>query len=121
MEGLSVNWYNDKKNEWKDIIESVASEIKKSEEIVEKDIIQSMVLYKISMKDEKLVFKGGTSLSKAYNIIDRFSEDLDLSSKERLSEFERRRVKENIENIASEIGLKPINSKIWGRGILLVI
>lgn len=26
-----------------------------------------------------LVFKGGTSLSKAYNIIDRFSEDVDLT------------------------------------------
>ena len=25
------------------------------------------------------VFKGGTSLSKAYNLIDRFSEDIDLS------------------------------------------
>ena len=71
-----MNWYNDKKNEWKDIIESVASEIKKSEEIVEKDIIQSMVLYKISMKDERLVFKGGTSLSKAYNICANYRENI---------------------------------------------
>ncbi len=28
---------------------------------------------------EHLVFKGGTSLSKAYGLIDRFSEDLDLT------------------------------------------
>ena len=28
---------------------------------------------------DKLVFKGGTSLSKAYKVIDRFSEDVDLT------------------------------------------
>jgi hypothetical protein len=28
---------------------------------------------------EKLTFKGGTSLSKVYKIIDRFSEDIDLT------------------------------------------
>jgi predicted nucleotidyltransferase component of viral defense system len=28
---------------------------------------------------EKLTFKGGTSLSKVYKIIDRFSEDVDLT------------------------------------------
>ena len=28
---------------------------------------------------EHLIFKGGTSLSKAWNLIDRFSEDIDLA------------------------------------------
>ena len=45
-----MNWYKDKKNEWKDIIETVAREIKRSDEIVEKDTIQSMFLYKISIE-----------------------------------------------------------------------
>lgn len=36
------------------------------------------VLFSSSLKQD-LVFKGGTSLSKAYNIIDRFSEDVDIT------------------------------------------
>lgn len=28
---------------------------------------------------DKLIFKGGTSLSKAWGLIDRFSEDIDLA------------------------------------------
>lgn len=50
--------------------------------IIEKDIWVCYVLQTIfsdnDLKD-KLVFKGGTCLSKAYNVIDRFSEDVDLA------------------------------------------
>lgn len=47
--------------------------------MVEKDTIQSMFLLELSKSELPFVFKGGTSLSKAYSIIDRFSEDIDLS------------------------------------------
>ena len=30
-------------------------------------------------EDDDVVFKGGTSLSRAYRLIDRFSEDIDLA------------------------------------------
>lgn len=30
-------------------------------------------------EEKRMVFKGGTSLSKAYNLIDRFSEDIDVT------------------------------------------
>ena len=49
--------------------------------MVEKDFWTCWVLYKLfSDKEmaEMLRFKGGTSLSKAYHLIERFSEDLDL-------------------------------------------
>jgi len=36
-------------------------------------------LYSISEFAEQLIFKGGTSLSKSYNLIDRFSEDCDIT------------------------------------------
>lgn len=36
-------------------------------------------LFALDCVKEHLIFKGGTSLSKAYGIIDRFSEDIDLS------------------------------------------
>ena len=40
-----------------------------------------MVLKNLALSGfhDKVVFKGGTSLSKAYNCIDRFSEDVDLA------------------------------------------
>lgn len=49
--------------------------------MVEKDFWVSWVLWRIfSDKDlqETLLFKGGTSLSKGYGLIERFSEDLDM-------------------------------------------
>jgi predicted nucleotidyltransferase component of viral defense system len=49
--------------------------------IAEKDFWVTYVLERI-FSDEKLssmlIFKGGTSLSKVYAIIERFSEDIDL-------------------------------------------
>lgn len=49
--------------------------------IIEKDwwVVQTLCL--VSQMDiaEHLVFKGGTSLSKAWGLIDRFSEDIDLA------------------------------------------
>ncbi len=51
------------------------------ESLVEKDFWVCLVLKSIfeceSIKDI-LLFKGGTSLSKVYNLINRFSEDIDL-------------------------------------------
>ena len=48
---------------------------------VEKDYWVTKALRNLSLSDfrDAAVFKGGTSLSKAYRIIDRFSEDIDLA------------------------------------------
>lgn len=48
---------------------------------VEKDYWLTTVLHELSRSKyrEIAVFKGGTSLSKAYGIIQRFSEDVDLA------------------------------------------
>ena len=49
--------------------------------IIEKDwwVVQSLRLINQMDIAEHLVFKGGTSLSKAWRLIDRFSEDIDLA------------------------------------------
>ncbi|MGN0331219.1 MAG: nucleotidyl transferase AbiEii/AbiGii toxin family protein [Kineothrix sp.] len=39
--------------------------------MIEKDTIQSMFLFELAKSELPFVFKGGTSLSKAYNLIDR--------------------------------------------------
>ncbi len=51
-------------------------------EVIEKDYWVVWILERLfSLKNLKphLTFKGGTSLSKVYGVIDRFSEDIDLS------------------------------------------
>lgn len=100
-----MNWYKEYQAEWKEIIETVARELGRSEQMVEKDTIQSIFLFELAKSDLPFVFKGGTSLSKAYNLIDRFSEDIDLSMNRRPTQSERVKSKELIIEIAENLGL----------------
>ncbi|MBQ3356172.1 MAG: nucleotidyl transferase AbiEii/AbiGii toxin family protein [Oscillospiraceae bacterium] len=104
-----MNWYKEYKDQWKEIIETVAAETRRTTLTVEKDTVQSMFLFELSKCDIPFVFKGGTSLSKAYGLIDRFSEDIDLSASGKLSESERKSAKAIITSIADTIGLVLIN------------
>lgn len=64
-----------------DLISQTATRMKVQPAIVEKDVWVCTVLDRLFTSDafrERLVFKGGTSLSKAFGIIERFSEDVDL-------------------------------------------
>lgn len=105
-----MNWYRENREEWKQIIETVALEEHRNVQMVEKDTLQSMFLLELSKSKLPFVFKGGTSLSKAYNLIDRFSEDIDLSAERKLSEAERKKVKSEMCKIADKLGLELINS-----------
>ena len=100
-----MNWYKEYQTDWKEIIETVARELGRSEQMVEKDTIQSMFLFELAKSELPFVFKGGTSLSKAYNLIDRFSEDIDLSMNRRPTQSERVKSKEWIIEIAENLGL----------------
>jgi len=100
-----VNWYREFYDEWKEIIETVARELGRTEQVVEKDTIQSMFLFELAKSELPFVFKGGTSLSKAYHLIDRFSEDIDLSMDRRPTQTERAKSKELIVGIAERLGL----------------
>lgn len=104
-----MNWYKEYQTEWKEIIETVARELGRSEQMVEKDTIQSMFLFELAKSELPFVFKGGTSLSKAYNLIDRFSEDIDLSMNRRPTQSERVKSKELIIEIAKNLGLSLSN------------
>jgi hypothetical protein len=64
-----------------DIIMATAFKMGMNEAIIEKDFWVCWILEMIfhhSKYFERLAFKGGTSLSKGYGIIERFSEDVDL-------------------------------------------
>ena len=64
-----------------DILRTAAASAERSAVVLEKDIWVCWVLHALfSMPDpHPMAFKGGTSLSKVYRIIDRFSEDVDIT------------------------------------------
>lgn len=77
------NWMNYTDNERKQILERTSATMAEhfAISIVEKDWWVTTVLnalYNTSVAPY-LSFKGGTSLSKAWNVVERFSEDIDLA------------------------------------------
>lgn len=68
------------KNLFRQAIQFTSDQLKILPIYVEKDYWVTFALYTIFNNDigKDTVFKGGTSLSKCYNVIERFSEDIDL-------------------------------------------
>ena len=68
---------------------------------IEKDwwVVRTLQLVFQTAIAEHTVFKGGTSLSKAWNLIDRFSEDIDLALDRKFLGFE----KEDLEMSGSQV------------------
>lgn len=81
-------------------------------EIVEKDYFVTLFLKRIAAVMPDIVFKGGTSLSKCYHIIKRFSEDIDLNvqSEKKPSESKRKQLKANITKIISDLDFGLTNA-----------
>ena len=104
-----MSWYKEHRDQWKEIIETVAAEEHRTTQMVEKDTVQSMILFEISKSELPFVFKGGTSLSKAYGLIDRFSEDIDLSMNRKPTESEKKKTKNSIVAIADDLGFTLTN------------
>ena len=67
--------------ERQDLFKNTAARVGMNAAIVEKDfwvcIVLDHLFHECKWKDN-IAFKGGTSLSKAYKVIERFSEDIDL-------------------------------------------
>ena len=104
-----MSWYDEYKDQWREIIETVAAEERRTTQMVEKDTIQSMIILDLSKSEIPFVFKGGTSLSKAYGLIDRFSEDIDLSMNRKPTESEKKKTKNIITEIGERMGFKLAN------------
>ena len=78
-------------------------------EIVEKDYYITLILRKLSEMFDFVVFKGGTSLSKCHKVIDRFSEDIDITIDNSLSQGQKKKLKYGIVEIVEEFGMKISN------------
>ncbi|MGD9154993.1 MAG: nucleotidyl transferase AbiEii/AbiGii toxin family protein [Bacillota bacterium] len=86
-------------HEDKELFEQVltltADNMKIDAAIVEKDYFVTMLLQEIARRQPTIIFKGGTSLSKCYKLINRFSEDIDLNVEvEKPTDSVRKRLKE---------------------------
>lgn len=80
--------------------------------LVEKDYFVTLVLGKINERAPGLLFKGGTSLSKCHKIIDRFSEDIDLTlDEEHFTQGQRQKLKYIIIDVCKELGLTLLNEE----------
>lgn len=78
-------------------------------DIVEKDYYVTMILRLISERLPFIVFKGGTSLSKCHKAIKRFSEDIDITIDTTISQGQKKKVKEAIEEVSTILGLSIPN------------
>ena len=66
---------------FRDLLQASSEDLKIPVQLIEKDYYISAILRSLSKStySRQIVFKGGTSLSKAYQLIDRFSEDVDFA------------------------------------------
>ena len=80
--------------------------------IVEKDYFVTLFLKKIISKQSDIIFKGGTSLSKCYKLIKRFSEDIDLSIEcvNKPTEGQKKHLKLNVVSIIDEFNFDLTNA-----------
>ncbi|MCD8149237.1 MAG: nucleotidyl transferase AbiEii/AbiGii toxin family protein [Clostridiales bacterium] len=76
---------------------------------IEKDYYVTMILRQISKRLPYIVFKGGTSLCKCHGVLNRFSEDIDITVDTALSQGQKKKVKEHIVEIADALGMEVLN------------
>lgn len=80
-------------------------------EIIEKDYYVTLFLKELVSVSPDIIFKGGTSLSKCYHLIDRFSEDIDLNieTETKPSESKRKHLKSSIVSVIDKLGFTLTN------------
>ena len=101
---------HDNKSDFCELLSRISHETAIPEWIIEKDYYITLLLKALANKLPFLVFKGGTSLSKCYRIINRFSEDIDLTTNCKITQGQKYLVKSEIENAAIDLGMQISNS-----------
>ena len=83
---------------FRDVISETAASLGIDPSIIEKDYFVTVFLRDIVKRQPDIIFKGGTSLSKCYKLINRFSEDIDLNiqCENKPTEGQRKHLKANI-------------------------
>ena len=103
-------WLYKNKNNFVDAIAKVSQSLKINEELIEKDYFVMLVLSELNKAIPGLLFKGGTCCSHAYKVIDRFSEDIDLSlDTDHFGRNQNIKANKAVIDVCDRIGFKIIN------------
>ena len=95
---------------FKDMVGRASDSSGRTPAVVEKDYYVTLILKLLSEQLDQCVFKGGTSLSKGFHVIDRFSEDIDITFKEHIGESRRKKLKNVVlKGISEELGMPVAN------------
>ena len=100
--------HEDKKR-FSHIINRVSYQTGRMGKMIEKDYYVTMILRLLSSEMPFVVFKGGTSLSKCYKVISRFSEDIDVTVDQNLSQGLKKKLKYGIVDAVQQMGLEILN------------
>lgn len=105
MESLHNN-----KELFSDVIIAASNALNIAPAIIEKDYYVTLLLKRITEKCPDIIFKGGTSLSKCFKIINRFSEDIDIGlNVDKATEGMRKNLKTSIKEAIAELGFELDN------------
>lgn len=104
-----MEYLHNEREQFVDAINFAANHFKVLPAVVEKDYYVTMILRIFSSKMPFIVFKGGTSLSKCYKAIKRFSEDIDITIDTKISQGQMGKLKDAIVATSEELGLRIPN------------
>lgn len=104
-----MTYLHNDKDQFLDAIELAYEQIGIMAQAIEKDYYVTMLLRLLSAKMPYIVFKGGTSLSKCHKVIQRFSEDIDITIDTQISQGQKKKIKQEIVSSAKELGMNIEN------------
>ncbi len=91
-------------------VSAAARHFKADPSIVERDYYASVFLKRLSGQLPDLLLCGGTSLSKCYRAINRFSDDIDLTlTQDQVTDNRRKQVKKAIKGVCTDLGFSLLN------------
>lgn len=94
---------------FKFVISKVSENEGLDEDVIEKDYYVTLLLRGLMERMPFIVFKGGTSLSKCHKVIERFSEDIDITIDTSLSQGQKKKLKKALVDVVEELGLSIMN------------
>ena len=103
-------YLHENKENFQEMIELVSTDTGRAAAVIEKDYYVTLILRLLSEQLSNVVLKGGTSLSKGYHAINRFSEDIDITFDEHIGEARRKKLKNQILKGISEELCMPISN-----------
>jgi len=104
-----MNLHKNKKEFYETIL-MISSKLNTTPAIVEKDYYVSLFLKHLVKKVPNILFKGGTSLSKCHKVINRFSEDIDLTlDMDNQTQSCKKNLKHKIIEVCNELEFELLN------------